>query len=172
MSDLVERMFPVMLSRAPTKPGPMQIPWSVAEKAYGAYAQEHGRAQSIERMAERGGFYWSELDKLYPAWRDETSEITRLRSRVAELEKENEQSQLTIDALRRSDGIHIAEVAKLRTALDKALALFDRYRRIGFSPCKDPSCYRATLTMMQESDAFLCEHEAALAPVPSGEKTS
>lgn len=48
----------------------------------------------------------------------------------------------------------------LRVDLDKALALFDRYRRIGFKPCKNVECYRATLTMMQESDAFLCEQEA------------
>jgi hypothetical protein len=77
------RMFPLQTSRhAP--PGPVRIPWSVAEKAYGAYAREYGRGQSLERLAERGGFGWCEMDQLHPGWRDEVSEICRL---TAELDK-------------------------------------------------------------------------------------
>lgn len=40
------------------------IPWSVAERAYEVYAMRRGRAQSIERMAERGGFGLGELGDL------------------------------------------------------------------------------------------------------------
>lgn len=35
--------------------------WSLAELAYSAYAKKFGSDQSIERMAERGGFSVSEL---------------------------------------------------------------------------------------------------------------
>jgi hypothetical protein len=77
-------MFPLQTSRhAP--PGPTSIPWSVAEKAYGAYAREYGKGQSLERLAERGGFGWCEMDTLYPPWRDEVSEIIRLRDVLAKI---------------------------------------------------------------------------------------
>ncbi len=32
------------------------VPWSEAEIAYATYSKIHGTSQSIERMAERGGF--------------------------------------------------------------------------------------------------------------------
>jgi hypothetical protein len=85
-----ERTFPLQTHG---KPGPLKIPWAVAEKAYGVYASRYGRAQTLERLAERGGFSWGEMDDMYPAWRDETDAIAALRSalssaqaRVAELE--------------------------------------------------------------------------------------
>ena len=37
------------------------IPWTVAEEAYKEYAAQHGKAQSLERLAERHGFGCSEL---------------------------------------------------------------------------------------------------------------
>lgn len=85
MSDTAtSRMFPLQTSRhAP--PGPVQIPWSVAEKAYGAYAREYGRSQSLERLAERGGFGWCEMDTLYPNWREEVSEIAKLKAELGQL---------------------------------------------------------------------------------------
>lgn len=48
------------------------IPWDVAERAYAEYARRYGRAQSIERLAERGGLSVGELDDLLPSWRAET----------------------------------------------------------------------------------------------------
>lgn len=45
------------------------IPWSLAERAYAVYASRYGRAQSLERLAERGGFGINELDDLVPGWR-------------------------------------------------------------------------------------------------------
>lgn len=74
-----ERLFPLQTSRAAPL-GPRHIPWSVAEKAYGAYRLKYGSRQSLERLAQRGGFGWCEMDDLYPAWRDETSEIMQLRT--------------------------------------------------------------------------------------------
>ena len=59
-----ERVFPM-------QSGP-DVPWSVAEVIYAAYAEVYpssARQQSIERMAERGGFGWGEaaylLDELW-----------------------------------------------------------------------------------------------------------
>ena len=37
------------------------IPWSVAEQAYARYSQLYGRDQTLERLAERGGFGLAEL---------------------------------------------------------------------------------------------------------------
>lgn len=46
-----------------------RIPWRVAELAYIEYAKRYGRDQSLERLAERGGFHVNELDALLPEWR-------------------------------------------------------------------------------------------------------
>ena len=40
------------------------IPWSLAEQAYKVYAARYGRGQSLERLAERGGFGLAELGDL------------------------------------------------------------------------------------------------------------
>ena len=37
------------------------IPWWLAEEAYKRYVKEGGRGQSLERLAERGGFGREEL---------------------------------------------------------------------------------------------------------------
>ena len=47
-----ERVFP-MLDGPP-------IPWATAETIYAAYSVLHG-SQSLECIAERGGFGWSEV---------------------------------------------------------------------------------------------------------------
>lgn len=41
------------------------IPWAAAEKAYECYAKCYGRQQSLERLAERGGFGLHEWACLY-----------------------------------------------------------------------------------------------------------
>lgn len=40
------------------------IPWWLAEIAYGYYSERFGDAQTLERIAERGGFGRDELVKL------------------------------------------------------------------------------------------------------------
>ncbi len=72
-----EPTFPI--SPDGSSPHLIRIPWSVAEKAYSVYAGKHGFSQSLERIAERGGFGAAEMDKFYPKWREESDEITRLR---------------------------------------------------------------------------------------------
>lgn len=44
----------------PMLDGP-RIPWSLAEKLYAGYSAEYGTTQSLERLAERGGFGWAEI---------------------------------------------------------------------------------------------------------------
>jgi hypothetical protein len=46
--------------RFPIQDG-LTIPWSLAEKAYEMYSQLYGSDQSLERLAERGGFGVTEL---------------------------------------------------------------------------------------------------------------
>lgn len=44
----------------PMQDGP-PIPWSLAEEIYEVYSDLYGSSQSLERLAERGGFGWSEI---------------------------------------------------------------------------------------------------------------
>lgn len=42
----------------------LRIPWSVAEVAYAEYALRYGRQQSLDRLADRGGFGRDEVLEL------------------------------------------------------------------------------------------------------------
>ena len=48
---------------------PRTIPWSVAEVAYAEYVRRFGDGQTLQRLAERGGFGDREMDMFYPGWR-------------------------------------------------------------------------------------------------------
>jgi len=37
------------------------IPWWLAQEAYGYYSNRYGKSQTLERLAERGGFGRQEL---------------------------------------------------------------------------------------------------------------
>ena len=52
------------------KSGGMTIPWSVAEQAYLGYVAKYGDSQTLQRIAERGGFWIEEMDELHPEWRE------------------------------------------------------------------------------------------------------
>jgi len=43
------------------------IPWSLAERAYDVYSAKYGTTQSLQRLAERGGFGLAELGCLLSA---------------------------------------------------------------------------------------------------------
>lgn len=98
MSDK-PKMFPLQAGYSrDARPGPLSIPWSVAEKAYGVYAARYGRSQSLERLAERGGFGTNEMDDLYPPWRAEVDEIVALR-----VERDKLQAAITEHAQQKAD---------------------------------------------------------------------
>jgi hypothetical protein len=57
------RPFPIQQSNgyrdetgAIVRPKACTVPWWLAEEAYKVYAKKFGDAQSLERIAERGGF--------------------------------------------------------------------------------------------------------------------
>jgi len=49
------------------------IPWWLAEEAYRCYTELYGRSQTLERLAERGGFGREELLFLLRSWMDPKS---------------------------------------------------------------------------------------------------
>ena len=69
-----ERRFPIQGEQAKPegyRPGdriirrePGWVPWGIAEEAYKTYASLYGKEQSLETLAARGGFGWSELVRL------------------------------------------------------------------------------------------------------------
>jgi hypothetical protein len=64
---ITERRFPIQgetdtKNRGRRPPG--WVPWGVAELAYKVYVRRYGTDQSLEKLAERGGFGWTELINL------------------------------------------------------------------------------------------------------------
>lgn len=53
------------------------VPWHVAERVYEEYARRYGRSQSLEQLAQRGGFGAEELDRFYPGWREAAEATAR-----------------------------------------------------------------------------------------------
>lgn len=76
MSD-ADRRFPLLGGRG-------SIPWSIAEEAYAEYARLYGSTQSLERLAQRGGFAPEELDELRPGWRPVAARISALETALRE----------------------------------------------------------------------------------------
>lgn len=80
---MIEKTFPIMPSEK-SEPHPMRIPWDVAELAYSRYAGRFGVSQSLERLAERGGFHSCEMDEFVPDWRERCSTINKLKAEIAQ----------------------------------------------------------------------------------------
>lgn len=62
---MIERQFPIQQSTDRARKHPRAIPWSMAEVAYWSYEGRYGSEQSLERMAERGGYGWDEFCELF-----------------------------------------------------------------------------------------------------------
>jgi hypothetical protein len=75
------KLFPIQSKRW-AAPHPLQIPWSVAELAYSVYSGSYGRSQSLDRLAERGGFGPGEMDMFLPDWRERCDRITILENAI------------------------------------------------------------------------------------------
>ena len=57
-----EKVFPIQAeTESRIRPPATQIPWWLAEIAYEHYVRSFGDQQSLERLAERGGFGRREL---------------------------------------------------------------------------------------------------------------
>jgi len=48
----------------PMQNGPA-IPWDIAEVIYKKYVAKYGNVQTLERIAQRGGFGWAEVEDLW-----------------------------------------------------------------------------------------------------------
>lgn len=98
------KLFPILRNYSrEARPCPTSIPWSVADKAYAVYRARYGTSQSLQRLADRGGFADSELDDLYPGWREEVSEITKLRLALTARDARYERLAAVCRKIRRGD---------------------------------------------------------------------
>lgn len=58
------------------------IPWPLAEVIYEAYAAQYGTDQSIEKMHDRGGFSWREVEIIFSGLaRSKPKKLEALRAR-------------------------------------------------------------------------------------------
>ena len=64
MSETSERRFPIQ--------GGLTVTWSAAERAYRTYSRLYGTSQSLDQLAERGGFGFYEFVRLFDGHRDST----------------------------------------------------------------------------------------------------
>lgn len=118
--------------RAAEKIAPVQgysagIPWSMHLRAYDAYCKKHGPQKALidlEGRGCRGGFGVGELDMFIPGWRDELSELHRLRRRVVDLESENAAAPDLVKALESCQRV----LADLISG-DKSLSTINIYAR-------------------------------------------
>lgn len=77
------RRFPMQGTRG--APGGW-IPWWLAEIVYAGYVARYGAGQSLERLAERGGFGFEEMGMLLSLSEDEPRHLPRSRKIVTALE--------------------------------------------------------------------------------------
>lgn len=110
-----ERMFPIQASRSGVHP--TRIPWSVAELAYTRYVHSFGHGQTLERLAERGGFGAEEMDSLLPDWRQRCDEIHTLRR---DLDGAKAQRERAVEALL------LAQLSAIEAFYEGAYALAGR----------------------------------------------
>ena len=98
-----------------SRPGPARVPWAVGEKAYDAYARIYGKSQSMERMAERGGFSLGEMDEFYPAWREAVDAVLAWQQRATAAESAlaalREQAERDAKVVAAATQLHWAEVS-------------------------------------------------------------
>ncbi len=140
LRERAEKEFPIIASPN-VKAHPLRIPWSIAELAYSRYSARYETYQSLQRLAERGGFHANEMDCFVPDWRDQCNEITlwkqlaettkheleTARTRIKELEEmmldhAKASADATTQCLEYQQQIEVAraELAALREQLEKA----------------------------------------------------
>lgn len=64
------------------------IPWDVAQRAYEVYAKKYGTRQTLQRIAERGGFGVDEMDMFLPDWRERVNGWNALLAALKEARAE------------------------------------------------------------------------------------
>lgn len=86
--------FPIQGDK--TNPEKGSCSWETAEKAWPRYCLQGGIG-TVERMAERGGFTWGELDMFLPGWR-EIEAVARFDAALDErIRRDTPESPLPVD---------------------------------------------------------------------------
>lgn len=111
-----ERTFPIM-SRPGAAAHPTRIPWSIADLAYSVYLSRYGTHQTLERIAERGGFDPTEMDNLLPDWRHRCGAVGQAKAEVERLKAIEETLHQTCDNLDGQRLQAVDEVVQLREEL-------------------------------------------------------
>lgn len=73
-----QKNFPIIPDRSRDStiaPHPIEVPWYIAELAYSVYVRHGGGDQSLEKLAERGGFGAAEMDQFLPDWRERVAKF-------------------------------------------------------------------------------------------------
>lgn len=107
-----QRMFPIQ-SSCGAAPHPTQIPWHIADLAYSVYRANYGSSQSLERLAERGGFGPGEMDMFLPGWREMCSD----RKAIEEAKEIIEGTMEELDPDKERDGWFAVRLTKIAEAL-------------------------------------------------------
>lgn len=102
------------------------IPWAMHLRAYDAYCKLYGKQQALIEGHCRGGFGVNELDMFIPGWREELSELHRLRAdrdewqrRAAEAEKSvHDMNQHVVLAERKAAAGWAAAVAAAKAKVE------------------------------------------------------
>jgi len=125
-----QKTFPISPGAYPgIIPHPTRIPWEIADLAYSVYCSRYGRDQTLERIAERGGFGVGEMDIFLPDWRERCSKMMELQAERDRLQEINsnlrkdllEKAELRIDANRfyRWASSFYGEIGKLLVLLER-----------------------------------------------------
>ena len=123
MADLAAREATIRELEAkqaqPEKMAPVQgysagIPWAMHLRAYDAYCEKYGPQPALIEGGCRGGFGTNELDRFIPGWREELSELSRLRTENA--------------SLREREATKDARIAELELERDKANTAWEYFR--------------------------------------------
>ena len=116
--------------RAPVQGFSAGIPWEMHLRAYDAYCKRHGAQPALidlEGRNCRGGFGTGELDMFIPGWRDELSELARLRATVEELR----------DALETVDGWLVCYPLMDRDDVDKGFSAMHKIVNTALTNAKE-----------------------------------
>ncbi len=60
-----KKTFPIQANSSMPDAVAFQVPWVMAERAYDRYGRLFGNIESLEEIAERGGFEWANFVLLY-----------------------------------------------------------------------------------------------------------
>lgn len=150
MSD---KRFPIQVQKGAAA-HPLTISWALAEKAYSVYDANYGfGSQTLERLAERGGFAPSEMDMFLPGWREMETENATLRAEVERLK----------ERLRDFVAKENAELAALHDERNAALAQVEALKkeRDDFKWKYENESNRIGATRLAEINALRARSEAA-----------